>query len=278
MKMELKESNCKYAVIAAALVGGFFSFFHVGVYEGHFNCGWYLPIEADKLVYAMKLFADGRLAALAGFPLYIVRGLVLIVLEIAPYVLLAVSVLVAPRKRRAILIIAAQVVTFVGFPIKSFLWGEGYPDLNLAYVVLYCLIQLAFIGLVIAPKKKKLVAVLTCVALCAVFLVLMIVGVAPFGCESARYGKSLYISSYIAFACLWVASAFSIEPLAGADEASSQTDNRGANDCDSEKQNGGHAGPLLDAANQLKELKSLLDMGALTQEEFDAKKKDLLGL
>ncbi len=29
---------------------------------------------------------------------------------------------------------------------------------------------------------------------------------------------------------------------------------------------------------EIKALKELLDMGALTQEEFDAKKKDLLGL
>ncbi len=33
-----------------------------------------------------------------------------------------------------------------------------------------------------------------------------------------------------------------------------------------------------DAADQIKKLKELLDMGALTQEEFDAKKKELLGL
>ena len=35
---------------------------------------------------------------------------------------------------------------------------------------------------------------------------------------------------------------------------------------------------VLDKADQLKKYKELLDMGAITQEEFDAKKKELLGL
>ena len=34
----------------------------------------------------------------------------------------------------------------------------------------------------------------------------------------------------------------------------------------------------LSPADELKKFKDLLDMGAITQEEFDAKKKQLLGL
>ena len=34
----------------------------------------------------------------------------------------------------------------------------------------------------------------------------------------------------------------------------------------------------LSAADELKKFKDLLDIGAITQEEFDAKKKQLLGL
>ena len=34
----------------------------------------------------------------------------------------------------------------------------------------------------------------------------------------------------------------------------------------------------VSAADELKKFKELLDMGAITQEEFDAKKKELLGL
>jgi hypothetical protein len=36
--------------------------------------------------------------------------------------------------------------------------------------------------------------------------------------------------------------------------------------------------PVSDTAVQLNELKQLLDQGILTQEEFDAKKKQILGL
>ena len=36
--------------------------------------------------------------------------------------------------------------------------------------------------------------------------------------------------------------------------------------------------PVTDEADQLKKYKDLLDAGAITQEEFDAKKKQLLGL
>lgn len=40
----------------------------------------------------------------------------------------------------------------------------------------------------------------------------------------------------------------------------------------------GVAAPAVSAADELKKFKELLDMGILTQEEFDAKKKELLGL
>ena len=36
--------------------------------------------------------------------------------------------------------------------------------------------------------------------------------------------------------------------------------------------------PPISAADELKKFKELLDMGIITQEEFDAKKKELLGL
>jgi len=36
--------------------------------------------------------------------------------------------------------------------------------------------------------------------------------------------------------------------------------------------------PAVSAADELKKFKELLDMGIITQEEFDAKKKQLLGL
>ena len=47
--------------------------------------------------------------------------------------------------------------------------------------------------------------------------------------------------------------------------------------------NAGTASPVqvvqqTSAADELKKFKELLDMGAITQEEFDAKKKQLLGL
>ena len=35
---------------------------------------------------------------------------------------------------------------------------------------------------------------------------------------------------------------------------------------------------VRDSADEIKKFKELLDMGAITQEEFDAKKKQLLGL
>ena len=36
--------------------------------------------------------------------------------------------------------------------------------------------------------------------------------------------------------------------------------------------------PAVSAADELKKFKELLDMGVISQEEFDAKKKQLLGL
>lgn len=36
--------------------------------------------------------------------------------------------------------------------------------------------------------------------------------------------------------------------------------------------------PAISAADELKKFKELLDSGVITQEEFDAKKKQLLGL
>ena len=44
------------------------------------------------------------------------------------------------------------------------------------------------------------------------------------------------------------------------------------------KKNAPAASPAVSAADELKKFKELLDMGIITQEEFDAKKKQLLGL
>ncbi len=49
------------------------------------------------------------------------------------------------------------------------------------------------------------------------------------------------------------------------------------NEADAGTYDGG-AGPSASPIEQVKQLKELLDMGALTQEEFDKKKKELLGL
>ena len=38
------------------------------------------------------------------------------------------------------------------------------------------------------------------------------------------------------------------------------------------------AAPAVSAADELRKFKELLDMGAITQDEFNAKKKQLLGL
>lgn len=39
-----------------------------------------------------------------------------------------------------------------------------------------------------------------------------------------------------------------------------------------------HEKDMYDIGNEIRELKDLLDVGILTQEEFDAKKKQLLGI
>ena len=44
------------------------------------------------------------------------------------------------------------------------------------------------------------------------------------------------------------------------------------------QKNGGTTVVSLSPAEELKKFKELLDMGVITQEEFDAKKKALLGL
>ena len=45
-----------------------------------------------------------------------------------------------------------------------------------------------------------------------------------------------------------------------------------------ENQSGGNGGSLLSPVEEIKKYKELLDIGAITQTEFDAKKKQLLGL
>lgn len=273
---KIKGNRFAYIAFAAVLAGGLFSFFHVSFWNGSFDLGWYsLPIDPDAFSWALDCLGDGDASILVLFPLYLLRGVLLIALTLAPYILLAVSFLLAAKKRRLVAVISAQVIVLVRAPIGGILQGGGIPDLTVANLFLYCLIEVVFVALAVAPRKRRFAAAALCVALCVVFLVLMVAGIPPFGYESSYFGKSFHISSYIAFASLWVASALSIESLAAEPDASSSL---GTSSLAQRKRAANASRSFLEAAVQIKELKSLLDADILTQEEFDAKKAELLNL
>lgn len=266
------------AALVAVFLGGLFSFLLVNIRGGAFSFGWSLPIEPSMVAYAIELLMEGDVEVFVQFPLYLLLGLVAIALSIAPFLLLSASFLVKSKSNRRWIIAIALAIVPVAYPIRSVVEGMGMPDFSWGIFAAYFVVQVALIVFAFASLRKKNLALILAVAMCAIFFVLMVMGIEPFGGSSLRYGNVLYIGGYLSIASLWIGAGLAIESMLGVKEASNEPQGSlKANEKQLLRMTS-EPMPLLSAIDQVKELKAFLDAGVLTQEEFDAKKKELLNL
>lgn len=275
-----KEDVFGSAVLASSLLGMLLSFFYFSFVDGEATCGLYQLLGVNGLAWGLEDMLAGDfgdfIRVAAAMPLYLLAMVLDVFFAVAPFVLLCASLAVSKRAKRDGLIIAALAANVVWYPVSSVLWGSGLPDLTLGSFLFVLLPPAVFLVCLLSLREKPLSAPAACSAFCVVGLLFLATANSPFGYESGYSGyKSFYISKYLLYVATWVASSFAVA-VANRPERCLLLQSLGfasREDATVLKR----ALPLLDSASQLKDLKLLLDEGLLTQEEYDLKKKELMG-
>lgn len=158
-------------------------------------------------------------------------------------------------------------------PSGDFEWGNAVLGvLNLLHL-LSCIIAIGLViaSFIVAKDKKKLfniIAIVISVAFSVLYMIEGIVFTTICGDEWQYEFKTIAFVPLILVA-VFVAIYFIVDKMYVVDGA------EGGKEVQSSEQASEPAAKKVDVV-QLKQLKELLDMGAITQEEYDSKKKDIL--
>ena len=274
-----KNNSAKTLAIVFGVIAAVFSLLDIGLYspsaemepQFEFSIFWYIELYQ----YGLELVLDTIVCG-------ILRCLVMLAGAIS------VIVIALSSKRKSYAINALPLV----FPILVILINligsaiEGY-DVNFASYAInfikYAIPLIAFIICLSVAKNPKATLIVAAV-LTVIALIMMLAGILPFGSYSAattgKYAhdaySAYYLDSFIYFVALWFAVAFSSQALT---PKSSDTDSSVPSiDSPTPAPSPVNVSSIGSAAEELKGYKELLDAGAITQEEYDAKKKALLGL
>ena len=163
---------------------------------------------------------------------------------------------------------------------------EGY-DVDFASYAInfikYAIPLIAFIICLSVAKNPKATLIVAAV-LTVIALIMMLVGIDPFGyyreASGGKYGHDAYnvynLDNFIYYVALWFAIASSSQALTP--KSSEKTSSAPLDSNAAPAPSPVNVSSINTAAEELKGYKELLDAGAITQEEYDAKKKSLLGL
>lgn len=281
--------GCISVIASLVMLLLFFVYFHLA--DGEFSGGVYFPIDIEIFGRVFEELSYGdmddvfRVATV--FPLYLLCGLVVLAAGIAPSALLVATFVACKAQLKKRLLIAALVVNAVGYPISfilsGLLAGSGFdlpPYLFIGFG-LQLLTMAAFLVCALALPDNKLAVPVACAALCCVALVMTLMAVPPFGYDYGSLGwKSFRISTFLWYVSFCVAVAFAFMSV---NQLNSEGFFKDAPPSvlhlsgDSPSETAAYL-PISEASECIKELKELVDVGALTQEEFENKKKELLGL
>lgn len=271
--------------VGASLFALLLCFVYFDFGDAGFRAGAYsLPIEADGIAYIFERFFSGDMAdivkAAAVLPLYLLRGLAYIAITVAPAAMIALSAMADGAKRKKALLVAALVVNAAGYLVSNALWGIDLESILGIGFGMQILTMAVFLVCILALPDKKLAAPIACAALCFIAFIMTLAAIHPFGYDLSYFGKTHCISTFFRYAFFWTAIASAILSLFHCESLPS--DPRGASLSTAKGrvvQTDGSASLLIaEASGQIKSLKELLDMGAISQEEFEKKKKELLGL
>lgn len=212
---------------------------------------------------------------------YFLEILATVIFSAIPSALLVVACLAKGEKAKLGFLLGSLFVAFVFdlFPMFSgtiIQAGSGSALLDFIALIPFVVCAVLFIQ---ARKDTAVVALVSTAILVAFSLILFLAGLDPFAYEG--WSTDRYLSVFLSSVLRWLVAALIVCGLhtdAGVESVSS---------CDfagkTERKNTLRAvvmtkASISDACAEIAKFKELLDMGAITQEEFDAKKKELLGL
>lgn len=287
-KGQMKTNKTVRIVSTAALVGIVFSFvcWRISDSGSHFELVgsfFYLgSVSPDDVLYYLS---RGKLAYamsdLARMTLALFYCLLFLVVKAAPFLMLVASTLESNKRSSKHWIVASLVVWAASFVLALFLpmlfieeWQYGvlYPSIFLVIAA-----TLAGFLLCLLTVEEEKAPMFAAVALIAASCFLAIAKMPPFGGSSG-----IVLSNLIQYCAFWVTCAGAIQfskriPLeCGRSIFKGEPKKKSEAVPPSSEPTG--VSNFFDDAESIKQLKVLCDEGAITQEEFDRKKKQILDL
>ena len=222
------------------------------------------------------------------FDYYVEDGISYVVYEIAAFLVslipsLLLAIICLAQKRNSPVVFLMPLVVTAAWQAIAIAWlaADGY-SLNGAITqsAVVAVALLAFTCCLAAKGNAGTAAIAVASVLSAAALVMMFSCTIPFGYhyyDPSYTSDSYYISTLIGSAALWFGVAFGMMSVTQQQTTKISQANTAAA---SAQVAAATVAPrsFASAADELKGYKELLDMGAITQDEFDDKKKQLLGL
>ncbi|WP_270471227.1 SHOCT domain-containing protein [Collinsella intestinalis] len=195
--------------------------------------------------------------------------------------LLLIAMIVSRRTPQCACVIASLCLYITSFCLYALHYSDNVLEffaslLNPYFILLIAPFALSLAGAIWTltrndDKSAALLALAFCLS--AFALLLLFLEVIPFGDE---FASTRYLSTFLRYSATWLCVPFACANMtASADRGRGQVaSNQPGGVCDG----GMRQSNMKSSAETVKALKELLDMGAITEEEYESKKKDLLGL
>ena len=203
------------------------------------------------------------------------------ILSVFAAILLLIAMVALKRMPQCVCVIVSLCLYIVSFCLYALHYSDNALEffaslLNPYFILLIAPFVLSLAGAIWALTRRndKSAALLALAfGLTAFALLLMFLEVIPFGEE---FASTRYLSTLFRYSATWLCV-----PFAYANMAASAVDDKGQ--IASHQPKGMHESKmqranLQNSAEAIKALKELLDMDAITDEEYEAKKRELLGL
>lgn len=195
--------------------------------------------------------------------------------------LLLIAMIALKRMPQCVCAIVSLCLYIVSFCLYALHYSDNVLEffaslLDPHFVLLIAPFALSLAGAIWAlthNDDKSTVLLALALGLTAFALLLMFLEVIPFGDE---FANTRYLSTFLRYSATWLCVPFACASMpASADCGKGQA---AWGRPEGVRDGGMRQASLKNSAETVKSLKELLDMGAITEEEYESKKKDLLGL
>lgn len=204
-------------------------------------------------------------------------------------ILLFVALLVDKKELGSALVVVSLIVPFVNLALTVLVW-DSTPRYVMASAIPYICVLAVAVPCVFAKSDSRTVAVILLGVLCLAAVVQFVACLPPFGSGAGEkyYGRSLHkLLGYVALCLYLMLAVASWKTPSGNSDWSRRLDSAlfpllPSSDIDTRSSVAGQTRDSGiqqgDALRQLRDLKELLDLGVITQEDFETKKRELLKL